>query len=74
MKGDIEQPKFPKFMAYLAEKGMDVEVLTMMLNNKGYDYKYMTVLRKLKGETKLYWEDIVAFADASGASESIFFD
>lgn len=75
MNGTLEKPKFPKFMARLTENGLDVKMFTTVLNNKGYtDYKYHTVLRKLNGETKLHFEDIVIFSEVLGVEESIFFN
>lgn len=75
MNGTLEKPKFPKFMAHLYANGMDVKILTGMLNNKGYEeYKYHTVLRKLNGESKLNYDDIVIFSKVLGVEESIFFN
>lgn len=66
-------PKFPKFMGLLSSKGMDVKTLVEVLNNKGYEYKYATVLRKLNGETSLHYDDIIAFSKVMDADESVFF-
>lgn len=70
-----EKPKFPKFMGHLYSNGMDVKIFTNILNNKGYDrYKYHTVLRKLKGESALNYDDIIIFSKVLGVEESIFFE
>lgn len=68
------EPKFPKFMGLLSSRGMDVKMLTEVLNNKGHDYKYATVLRKLNGETSLHYDDIVIFSQVMGVDETIFFN
>lgn len=68
-----KKPKFPKFMGLLSSKGMDVKVFTEVLNNKGYEYKYATVLRKLNGEVKLHYDDIVIFSEVMEVDETIFF-
>jgi len=69
-----KKPKFPKFMGLLSSKGMDVKVFTEVLNNKGYEYKYATVLRKLNGEVKLHYDDIVIFSEVMEVDETIFFN
>jgi len=69
-----KKPKFPKFMGLLSSKGMDVKVFTEVLNNKGYEYKYATVLRKLNGEVKLHYDDIVIFSEVLEVDETIFFN
>jgi len=75
MSQTIEKPKFPKFMAHLYSNGMDVKVLTSILNNKGYEqYKYHTVLRKLNGESRLNYDDIIIFSEVLDVDESIFFN
>jgi len=68
------EPKFPKFVGHLHSKGVDVRTFTSILNNKGHDYKYHTVLRKLNGESKLNFEDIVIFSEVMEVDETIFFD
>jgi len=68
------EPKFPKFVGHLHSKGIDVRTFTSILNNKGYDYKYHTVLRKLNGESKLNFDDIVVFSDVMEVDETIFFN
>ena len=74
MTTQIKKPKFPKFMGLLSSRGMDIKMFTEMLNNKGYNYKYATVLRKLKGESNLTYDDIVIFSKVMGVDETIFFD
>ena len=74
MATSAKKPKFPKFMGLLSSRGMDVKMFTEVLNNKGYDYKYITVLRKLNGETSLHYDDIVIFSKVMGVDETIFFD
>jgi len=74
MKQTTKAPKFPKFMGLLSSKGMDVKVLTEVLNNKGYEYKYATVLRKLNGEVNLNYNDIVIFSEVMEVDETIFFN
>ena len=69
-----KKPKFPKFMGLLSSKGMDVKVLTEVLNNKGYEYKYATVLRKLNGDVNLNYKDIVIFSEVMEVDETIFFN
>ena len=74
MSQAAKKPKFPKFMGLLSSKGMDVKVLTEVLNNKGYDYKYATVLRKLNGDVNLNYKDIVIFSEVMEVDETIFFN
>lgn len=69
-----KEPKFPKFIGHLHSKGIDTKTFTAILNNKGYDYKYHTVLRKLNGETNLNFEDIIVFSKVVDVEESIFFN
>lgn len=71
---EARKPKFPKFMGLLSSKGMDVKVLTEVLNNKGYDYKYATVLRKLNGDVRLHYDDIIIFSEVMEVDETIFFN
>lgn len=74
MTEQIKEPKFPKFIGHLHSKGLDMKSFTMVLNNKGYDYKYPTVRRKLIGETSLDYEDIIIFSKVVEVDESIFFN
>lgn len=74
MNTATKKPKFPKFMGLLSSRGMDVKMFTEVLNNKGYDYKYATVLRKLNGETSLHYDDIIIFSKVMNVDETIFFD
>jgi len=74
MTSATKRPKFPKFMGLLSSRGMDVKVLTEVLNNKGYEYKYATVLRKLNGEVNLNYKDIVIFSEVMEVDETIFFN
>lgn len=74
MTEQIKKPKFPKFIGHLHSKGLDMKTFTLVLNNKGYDYKYHTVRRKLIGESSLDFEDIIIFSRAVDTEESIFFD
>lgn len=74
MTSATKTPKFPKFMGLLSSRGMDVKVFTEVLNNKGYEYKYATVLRKLNGEVNLNYKDIVIFSEAMEVDETIFFN
>lgn len=74
MTDKIKQPKFPKFIGHLSSRGMDVKTFTTVLNNKGYDYKYPTVRRKLNGESPLDFDDIVVFSEVMEVEESIFFN
>lgn len=67
-------PKFPKFIGLIHSKGLDVKSFTLVLNNKGYDYTYHTVLRKLNGTNRLDYDDIVNFSKAMEVDETIFFD
>jgi len=69
-----KEPKFPKFIGHLYSKGLDVKTFTAILNNKGYDYKYHTVLRKLNGENRLTFDDIVIFSEVLEVDETIFFN
>ena len=71
---EIKKPKFPKFIGHLHSKGLDMKTFTQVLNNKGYDYGYHTVRRKLNGETSLDFEDIIIFAKSVEVDESIFFN
>lgn len=73
MARDNELPKFPKFMGHLESRGMNIKILTEVLNNKGHEYKYNTVRRKLRGDSDLNYDDIIIFADVLGVEESIFF-
>lgn len=74
MAETLQKPKFPKFIGHLYSNGMDIKILTEMLQNKGYDYKYHTVRRKLSGESKLNFDDIIIFSEVAGTKESIFFE
>ena len=49
-------------------------MFTEILNNKGYEYKYASVLRKINGTTKLDYDDIVIFSEVLGVDETIFFN
>lgn len=66
--------KFPKFMGLLTSKGLDLTSFTTVLNNRGYDYKYQTVRRKLVGVSPLDYDDIVIFSKVLEVDESIFFN
>jgi len=66
--------KFPKFMGYLTSRGLDIKAFTILLNKRGYDYKYNTVRRRLGGESPLTWDDIVVFCKVLDVVESIFFN
>jgi len=69
------EPKYPKFVGHLHSKGIDVKTFTSILNNKGHNqYKYHTVLRKLNGESKLDFDDIVIFSEVMEVDETIFFN
>jgi len=74
MTTTITKPKFPKFIGHLYSQGIDMKIFTEMLQNKGHDYKYHTVRRKLSGESSLNYEDIIIFAEVAGTEESIFFE
>lgn len=74
MTEKFKEPKFPKFIGHLHSKGLDMKTFTFILNNKGYDYKYHTVRRKLNGESSLDFEDIVVFSEVMDVDESIFFN
>lgn len=74
MVSSTKKPKFPKFVGHLHSNGLDVKMFTEILNNKGYEYKYASVLRKINGTTKLDFDDIVVFSEVLGVDETIFFN
>lgn len=70
----LEKPKFPKFMAHLTANGLDMKLVSEILQNKGYkQYKYHTVLRKLNGTSSLNYEDIIIFSEVLDLDVPIFF-
>lgn len=74
LENSTKKPKFPKFVGHLYSNGLDVKTFTEILNNKGHEYKYASVLRKINGTTKLDYDDIVIFSEVLGVDETIFFN
>lgn len=66
--------KHQKFIEFLVHHNLSVRQFTKMLNEKGFtNYTYSSVLRKLKGETSLNYDDIVVFCEVLATNESVFF-